>query len=120
MKRLILVLLLFSEVAIGQKLPLDQAQGAEEIVATFSIVARDPVTQELGVAVQSRTFRAGAIVPFAKAKGVGAIATQAAAINPTDRVVWRCSKKEVSRRGRSETDQRRQRKRHSATRRDRC
>jgi len=79
MKRLILVLVLFSDVAVAQKkLPLDQAQGAEEIVATFSIVARDPVTQELGVAVQSRAFRAGAIVPFAKA-GVGAIATQAAA-----------------------------------------
>jgi len=61
-----------------EKLPLDQARGAEEIVATFSIVARDPATGELGVAVQSRAFRAGAIVPYAKA-GVGAIATQAAA-----------------------------------------
>lgn len=50
----------------------------EEIVATFSIVARDPATGELGVAVQSRAFRAGAIVSYAKA-GVGAIATQAAA-----------------------------------------
>ena len=50
----------------------------EEIVATFSIVARDPATDELGVAVQSRAFRAGAIVSYAKA-GVGAIATQAAA-----------------------------------------
>ena len=52
--------------------------GDEEIVATFSIVARDPATGELGVAVQSRAFRAGAIVSYAKA-GVGAIATQAAA-----------------------------------------
>ncbi|MDE0357063.1 MAG: DUF1028 domain-containing protein [Gammaproteobacteria bacterium] len=50
----------------------------EEVVATFSIVARDPATDELGVAVQSRAFRAGAIVSYAKA-GVGAIATQAAA-----------------------------------------
>ena len=50
----------------------------EEIVATFSIVARDPATNELGVAVQSRAFRAGAIVSHAKA-GVGAVATQAAA-----------------------------------------
>ncbi|MDE0651604.1 MAG: DUF1028 domain-containing protein, partial [Gammaproteobacteria bacterium] len=49
----------------------------EEVVATFSIVARDPATDELGVAVQSRAFRAGAIVSYAKA-GVGAIATQAA------------------------------------------
>ena len=50
----------------------------DDIVATFSIVARDPATGELGVAVQSRAFRAGAIVSYAKA-GVGAIATQAAA-----------------------------------------
>ena len=53
-------------------------EAGEEIVATFSIVARDPATGELGVAVQSRAFRAGAIVSYAKA-GVGAIATQAAA-----------------------------------------
>ena len=50
----------------------------EEIIATFSIVARDPVTEELGVAVQSRAFRAAAIVSYAKS-GVGAIATQASA-----------------------------------------
>ena len=50
----------------------------EEIIATFSIVARDPITEELGVAVQSRAFRAAAIVSYAKA-GVGAIATQASA-----------------------------------------
>ena len=50
----------------------------EEIIATFSIVARDPATEELGVAVQSRAFRAAAIVSYAKS-GVGAIATQASA-----------------------------------------
>ncbi len=50
----------------------------EEIVATFSIVALDPATGEVGVAVQSRAFRAAAIVTYAKA-GVGAIATQASA-----------------------------------------
>ena len=50
----------------------------EEIIATFSIVGRDPATGELGIAVQSRAFRAAAIVTYAKA-GVGAIATQAAA-----------------------------------------
>jgi uncharacterized Ntn-hydrolase superfamily protein len=43
---------------------------------TFSIVAYDPQTQELGVAVQSRAFSVGAAVPWAEA-GVGAIATQA-------------------------------------------
>ena len=48
------------------------------VVATFSIVARDPDTGELGVAVQSRVLGVGAIVPFARA-GVGAVATQASA-----------------------------------------
>lgn len=44
-------------------------------IATFSIVARDSVTGELGVAVASRFFAVGAVVPWAKA-GVGAVATQ--------------------------------------------
>ena len=50
----------------------------QEDVSTFSIIGFDPETQELGVGVQSRAFRAGAIVPYAVA-GVGAIATQASA-----------------------------------------
>ena len=45
------------------------------VVATFSIVAYDPDTQELGVAVQSKFIAVGSVVPWAKA-GVGAIATQ--------------------------------------------
>lgn len=44
-------------------------------VATYSIVARDPATGEMGVAVQSHWFSVGAIVPWAEA-GVGAVATQ--------------------------------------------
>ncbi len=44
-------------------------------VHTYSIVARDPATGELGVAVQSHWFSVGAIVPWAEA-GVGAVATQ--------------------------------------------
>jgi uncharacterized Ntn-hydrolase superfamily protein len=42
---------------------------------TYSIVARDPETGELGVAVQSRAFRAGSGVAWAL-PGVGAVATQ--------------------------------------------
>ncbi len=42
---------------------------------TYSIVARDKETGELGVAVQSHYFQVGPIVPWALA-GVGAIATQ--------------------------------------------
>ena len=44
-------------------------------VHTFSIVARDPVTKEIGVAVQSHWFSVGPTVPWAEA-GVGAVATQ--------------------------------------------
>jgi uncharacterized Ntn-hydrolase superfamily protein len=44
-------------------------------VHTFSIVARDPATGELGVAVQSHWFSVGPIVAWAEA-GVGAVATQ--------------------------------------------
>jgi uncharacterized Ntn-hydrolase superfamily protein len=44
--------------------------------STYSIVAYDSELQDWGVAVQSRAFRAGAVVPYAKA-GVGAIASQA-------------------------------------------
>ncbi len=42
---------------------------------TYSIVARDETTGELGVAVQSQAFNAGAAVPWVRA-GIGAIATQ--------------------------------------------
>ncbi|HEX4823577.1 MAG TPA: DUF1028 domain-containing protein [Candidatus Polarisedimenticolaceae bacterium] len=44
-------------------------------VATFSIVARDPKTGDLGVAVQSHWFSVGSVVTWAEA-GVGAVATQ--------------------------------------------
>ncbi len=44
--------------------------------ATFSIVAADPEAGEVGVAVASRFFAVGAVVPFARAEA-GAVATQA-------------------------------------------
>ena len=44
-------------------------------VATYSIIAKDEATGELGVAVQSHWFSVGSVVPWAKA-GVGAVATQ--------------------------------------------
>src|SRR5262249_25832377 len=46
--------------------------------ATFSIVASDPTTGDLGVAVESKFPAVGALVPWAEG-GVGAIATQALA-----------------------------------------
>ena len=47
-------------------------------VATFSVVAADPRTGEVGVAVQSRFLAVGAVVPWAQA-GAGAMATQSLA-----------------------------------------
>ena len=50
-------------------------QAADRPVATYSIVAFDPATGDLGIAVQSKFFGVGSVVPWAKA-GVGAVATQ--------------------------------------------
>ena len=47
-------------------------------VSTYSIVALDAKTGQLGVAVQSHWFSVGTVVPWAKA-GVGAVATQSIA-----------------------------------------
>ncbi len=44
-------------------------------VSTYSIVARDPATGQMGVAVESHWFSVGPTVPWARA-GVGAVATQ--------------------------------------------
>src|SRR5688500_3729920 len=60
-------------------LALDAAQSAQapptRPVHTYSIVARDSATGEIGVAVQSHWFSVGSVVPWAEA-GVGAVATQ--------------------------------------------
>lgn len=45
---------------------------------TYSIVARDPATGELGVAVQSHWFSVGSVVSWAE-PGIGAVATQSIA-----------------------------------------
>jgi uncharacterized Ntn-hydrolase superfamily protein len=52
------------------------AQDRLPTVSTFSIVGYDARTREWGVAVASRYFSVGAVVPWAEA-GVGAVATQA-------------------------------------------
>ena len=64
MKNLIKLLLILA-VVVSQQRP----------ISTYSIVAYDESTGELGVAVQSHWFSVGSIVPWAKA-GVGAVATQ--------------------------------------------
>jgi uncharacterized Ntn-hydrolase superfamily protein len=50
-------------------------RGMRRPVHTYSIVARDPESGAVGVAVQSHWFDVGALVPWAEA-GVGAVATQ--------------------------------------------
>jgi uncharacterized Ntn-hydrolase superfamily protein len=65
---LIATLLLVPVTAVAQGMP-------RRPVATYSIVARDSATGEMGVAVQSHWFSVGAIVTWAEA-GVGAVATQ--------------------------------------------
>lgn len=65
------VLLLF--LALGVEL-----RAADPEVHTFSIVAFDPATGDLGVAVESKYFGVGSVVPWARA-GVGAVATQSRA-----------------------------------------
>ena len=79
MKKLILftflTIFLFSENNLSQ-----QFFGNNPLVATYSIVARDPDTGEMGVAVQSHWFSVGTIVSWGEA-GVGVVATQSF-VNP--------------------------------------
>jgi uncharacterized Ntn-hydrolase superfamily protein len=55
--------------------PLVGGSGTTIPAHTFSIVARDPVTGDMGVAVQSHYFSVGSAVTWAE-PGVGAVATQ--------------------------------------------
>ncbi|MGH9831394.1 MAG: DUF1028 domain-containing protein [Blastocatellia bacterium] len=69
-------LLLFSPaLLVAQTNRPDKPLVKPPLAHTYSIVARDPETGQLGVAVQSNWFSVGAIVPWAEA-GVGAVATQ--------------------------------------------
>lgn len=74
-----LAFLLVAAVVFAETLPSHpQTKPHDRKVHTFSIVARDPATGELGVAVESKYFGVGSVVPWAKA-GVGAVATQSLA-----------------------------------------
>jgi uncharacterized Ntn-hydrolase superfamily protein len=65
-------------IALGLLVPSVHASqpATSQTVATFSIVGVDPANGDLGVAVESRFFAVGSVVPWAEA-GVGAVATQA-------------------------------------------
>ncbi|QRO00369.1 DUF1028 domain-containing protein [Archangium violaceum] len=77
MVRSILLLILLAVPALAA----EPAPVPKRPVHTYSIVARDPETGELGVAVQSHWFSVGSTVPWAEA-GVGAVATQSF-VDPT-------------------------------------
>jgi uncharacterized Ntn-hydrolase superfamily protein len=77
MKRLLIAALLATTSLYAQDAPR-VTPAPDPWFGTFSIIAFDPATNELGVGVQSRAFGAGAAVPYAK-PGVGAVATQASA-----------------------------------------
>ncbi len=77
MVKIILVLIIFSANIMAQQV-FDKSQ---PLVSTYSIVARDSLTGEMGVAVQSHWFNVGAIVGWGEA-GVGVIATQSF-VNPS-------------------------------------
>ena len=70
------LLLSFAVVALGLVAVLPSWRPHHGIVATFSIVAYDPVAKEWGVGVASKYLAVGSAVPYAKA-GAGAVATQA-------------------------------------------
>ena len=78
-KRTVLVLAVLAMVVpMLFVMPTSSAEGTVKVtrpVHTYSIVARDPETGEMGVAVQSHWFSVGSIVAWAEA-GVGAVATQ--------------------------------------------
>jgi uncharacterized Ntn-hydrolase superfamily protein len=78
MTRLFIAALLATVTLQAQDSPSPRSAGPDPWFGTFSIIAFDPATNELGVGVQSRAFGAGAAVPYAK-PGVGAVATQASA-----------------------------------------
>lgn len=73
MRRTILLGILAIGLASGAA--TSTAWATDPLAHTYSIVARDPVTGDLGVAVQSHWFQVGASVPWAES-GVGAVATQ--------------------------------------------
>jgi uncharacterized Ntn-hydrolase superfamily protein len=73
----VMIVLFAVLLSFGDLAPASSASDREVLrpVNTYSIVARDSVTGEMGVAVQSHWFSVGSVVTWAEA-GVGAVATQ--------------------------------------------
>lgn len=75
MKKYYFLSLIFILALIFVKEIYSQNFCSKPLAHTYSIVAHDPETGEMGVAVQSHWFSVGSVVSWAEA-GVGAIATQ--------------------------------------------
>jgi uncharacterized Ntn-hydrolase superfamily protein len=71
-------LLLLGPTALPAQHPIEPPAHFQKLAHTYSIVAYDSVTGDLGVVVQSKFPNVGGLVPWAKA-GVGAVATQSLA-----------------------------------------
>jgi len=71
----LLIVILFADMTSAQLF-----YSEKPFAHTYSIVARDPLTGEMGVAVQSHWFSVGSIVAWGEA-GVGVVATQSF-VNP--------------------------------------
>lgn len=80
MKTFTKVILFIIVMGLTTELPAQFFYGENPLVSTYSIVARDPETGEIGVAVQSHWFSVGSIVSWGEA-GVGVVATQSF-VNP--------------------------------------
>ena len=77
MKSLNFIFILF----LSQVVTSQVYKSSEPLAHTYSIVARDSVTGNIGVAVQSHWFSVGSVVTYGKA-GVGVVATQSF-VNPS-------------------------------------
>ncbi len=66
---------------ISQVITAQSYKKSEPFTHTYSIVARDSITGDMGVAVQSHWFSVGSVVTYGKA-GVGVVATQSL-VNPS-------------------------------------
>ena len=75
-----IIILFITIIDFSSELPAQLFYGESPLVSTYSIVARDPDTGEMGVAVQSHWFSVGSIVSWGEA-GVGVVATQSF-VNP--------------------------------------
>lgn len=69
-KTYLLALLLLTQITISAQSP-----HSDPLASTYSIVARDSITGEMGIAVQSHAFSVGSIVGWGEA-GIGVVATQ--------------------------------------------